>query len=591
MPQLQLGSGLSLNFPDSVAATTLAARRTSAVPPSAPQRRRARAARENATRDMSPLLTELRNQGFELAGEFSLAPKRGRRNQAQSRRALPGIGDQRSTLTVDLAADEDAVVMTVDENDEIDWVFADGSTVSGKAPPRARSGRATRAKKPTPARAAGTAGRVTFSLGSATPTKPSTGRAGTRRGVFGAVLNGIAGWVFKFVRKKITGSLIHHLERNIKHGLVRITSDIPSEWSMLGQRALLPTTERAVATPPRVLLLVHGTFSSTVGSFGGLAFSEPGLAFLSAARSQYEQIFGWDHSTLSATPEDNAKEIRDFLDRMWPPGTTAPEIDVVAFSRGGLVFRTLLEQLLPGTRWTEQFRRVVFVASTLSGTKLAQKQNWKAFITILSNLAVAACRGVATLIPPAAVATVWVETVARGIAVLVRFLATAALDSDAVPGLAAMDPDQKVIKALNRTVPPDVLVDRYHAVTNDFEPNGPGAAEASDAMPSGLLLRMADLVMDAQMREANDLVVHESSMRSMGGSGLPDDRTLRLPQNGRTMHTTSFRDPAVIAQLSAWLIDGVTTIDTTDAQPGRRSGGKLRARHSQRATRRRTAIR
>lgn len=587
MPQVQLGAGLSLAYPDSVAVVTQATAigRTATTSGARRGRRQASTARDTAARDMSPLLKELRNQGFELAGEFSVTPKRGRRNQARSRRALPGIGDQMSTLTVDLAADEDAVVMTVDENDEIDWVFADGSTVSGKTLPRERRGRGARSR-PAPARAAGEAGRVTFSIGGTAPAKQPTGRAGARRGLFGGILKGIAGWVFKFVRTKITGLLIHHLERNIKRGLVRVTSNIPSEWTILGERALLPPTNRTDGTPPRVLLLVHGTFSSTVGSFGGLAFSEPGLALLGAARAQYDHIVGWDHYTLSATPEANAMEIQDFLERMWPPGVTPPLIDVVAFSRGGLVFRTLLEQLLPGTRWTNQFQRVVFVASTLSGTKLAQKKNWKAFITIISNLAVAACRGVATVIPPAAVAAVWVETVARGVAVLVRFLATAALDSDAVPGLAAMDPDQKVIKALNRTVPPDALVDRYHAVTNDFEPNGPGAAEASDAMPSGLLLRMVDLVMDAQMGEGNDLVVHESSMRSVGAEQLPTDRTLRLPQNGRTMHTTSFRDAAVIGQLFAWLIDGAATVATTDALTGRRGSGRLRARHSVRAKRR-----
>lgn len=546
MPQRQLAPGLSVTHSTAVEVLegTQQRSRSESTRRRGTQRAR-RAAPPEA--DVTPLLRELERQGFHLVSEFTVAPRPTRTTTSGRRAAsLPGMSAP-TALNLDLADDEDAVVMTVDDSGELDWVFPDGTRVSPSARRAGRAGlkRAKRARGPRT---------VTFTipLTTAPRTRP---RQGGRRNPFRKLLKGVAGWVFKFVRQKVTGLLIRHLEKGVRKGLVRVTSNVPSEWSPLGEEFVLPTIEPAPGTPPRVLLLVHGTFSSTVGSFGGLAFTTPGLSLINALQRQYDHVIGWDHYTLSDTPAENAREILAALERAFPRGTPRPEIDAIAFSRGGLVLRTLLEREVPGTRWEAAFRRAVFVASTLSGTKLAQRAHWKHFITIISNLAVAACRGVATAIPPAAVAAVWVETVARGVAALVRFLATALIDEEAVPGLAAMDPDQKVVKEINAAAPGDKLLARYHAVTNDFEPNGPGAAEASEAMPSGLKLKLWDLVMDAQMREANDLVVHTRSMSTVANALLPAERTLALPQNGRTMHTTCFRDATVIAQLRAWLVD------------------------------------
>jgi hypothetical protein len=473
--------------------------------------------------------------------------------RARRASALPGAM-QATTVDVELADDEDAVVLTVDEFGELDWVFADGTRVSN-APTDQRRAARKRATRQRASPAAPTASRTAqFSI-SAAPTPATRSTHTTRRRRVSSVLRAVGGWLFKFIRRKVTGLLITHLEKGVTAGLVRVASTVPSEWATLGERFTLPPVTTRTGAAPRVLLLVHGTFSSTVGSFGGLGFTVPGVALLHAMHEQYDHILGWNHRTLSETPAQNAQAILHALDRAFPPGTTRPVIDVIAFSRGGLVTRTLLEQLVPGTRWSDAFARVIFVASTLAGTLLAQRAQWNTLVTVMTNLAVAACRGVATALPPAAVAAVWVETVARGVAALVRFLATALLDSEAVPGLAAMDPQQQVVKDLNSSPPPATRVQTYHAVSNDYEPNGAGAEVASEAMPSALKLKLWDLAMDAQMRQANDLVVNTSSMETVAGLPIDAQRTLALPQNGRTMHTTCFRDPDIIAQLRHWLID------------------------------------
>lgn len=519
--------------------------------------------------DLTPLLRELDRQGFQLVTDFTLAP-RPRRPGMHPRRAamLPGALEP-STVEVALADDEDAVVLTVDEFGELDWIFADGTRLGGTAAhpgdttarrddTRRDDTRRGTARKAAGGRARGGAAEPRTARFHITIDQPAPRVAGPtrRRGVVGGVLRAVGGWLFKFVRRKVTGLLIKHLEQGVSAGLVRVDSAVPSEWSTLGERFTLPTVARASGAAPRVLLLVHGTFSSTVGSFGGLGFTVPGMALLHALHEQYDHVLGWDHRTLSETPAQNATAILDALERAFPRGTPRPVIDVIAFSRGGLVTRTLLEQLVPGTRWDDAFGRVVFVASTLGGTLLAQRSQWRTLVTVMTNLAVAACRGVATALPAAAVAAVWVATVARGIAALVRFLASALLDQEAVPGLAAMDPQQRVVQALDRAAPPAQRIARYHAVSNDYEPGAAGAEDASEAMPSALTLKLWDLVMDAQMRQANDLVVHTASMHRVAGTALPADRTLALPKNGRTMHTTCFRDPDIVARLRAWLIDG-----------------------------------
>ena len=71
--------------------------------------------------------------------------------------------------------------------------------------------------------------------------------------------------------------------------------------------------------PARVLLLVHGTFSSTVGAFGAMAVWPGAEGFVATVLSAYDAVIGYDHRTLSVDPKQNA---RDLLDVLRPhPGT------------------------------------------------------------------------------------------------------------------------------------------------------------------------------------------------------------------------------------------------------------------------------
>ena len=53
--------------------------------------------------------------------------------------------------------------------------------------------------------------------------------------------------------------------------------------------------------PLRIMLWVHGTFSSTAGAFGALTATSEGKALLAQARERYHAVIGFDHPTLSET--------------------------------------------------------------------------------------------------------------------------------------------------------------------------------------------------------------------------------------------------------------------------------------------------
>ncbi|TFW31391.1 esterase/lipase family protein [Duganella callida] len=142
----------------------------------------------------------------------------------------------------------------------------------------------------------------------------------------------------------------------------------------------------AAARGKRVLLLVHGLFSSTEGGFGALD--------LQPLIERYEgRVFGWDHWTIAKTPQQNAL---DLLQHMPPAADWA--LDVVCHSRGGLVLRSLLADGADGDAVLAQIGReragriarvgkVTFVAAANQGSKLASPDDILEFLNVAAMLA------------------------------------------------------------------------------------------------------------------------------------------------------------------------------------------------------------
>jgi hypothetical protein len=265
---------------------------------------------------------------------------------------------------------------------------------------------------------------------------------------------------------------------------------------------------------------------------------------------QYDLVLGWEHRSLSVLPSRNAEDLRKALQELH--FAQPPRIDAIAFSRGGLVLRSLIEQSGSAQDPALDLGRAVFVGCTLAGTELARPANWHRLCDRYTNLATAGVR-VASMLPGAAEPALLLFGAMRGLGGLVKTLATSAVHDGAIPGLAAMDPAGDFVRSLNRAGNA-VETAGYCAITSNFDrkarPDDPSAA----ALPPGLLLRLADCGSDALLGEDSDLVVHVASMTRTGDGARRQIRERHEFGSNRSVHHCGyFSQPSTAAALTRWL--------------------------------------
>ena len=328
-------------------------------------------------------------------------------------------------LEVDVPPDEDAVVLL-----ERDGVYSWHLPVN----PAER----TKSIDPGPRTA-----RFEIDVQPLPPDRPTTRRRrppvradGTRtRGLLGNLVQGAAqALVFRFAAPALLEKALERMEKHVRPGLVHLTDADVSKWRRFEtlDQLHLPTDR-----PVRVLLFVHGTFSSTVGGFGALAIDENGKGFLRTAISAYDAVIGFDHKTLSLDPLENAQNLLKRL-RTHRPGAEFV-IDIITHSRGGLVTRSFAEQVLPASGWPGTVDIAVFVAATNAGTHLADPERWTDLVDLYTNLASVSASGL-SLLPGAAPVAAVVGGMVKGIGAFVKYLVSYAAEGEDVPGLKAMVP-------------------------------------------------------------------------------------------------------------------------------------------------------
>ncbi|CBE69122.1 MAG: CHAT domain-containing protein [Candidatus Methylomirabilis oxygeniifera] len=232
----------------------------------------------------------------------------------------------------------------------------------------------------------------------------------------------------------------------------------------------------------RVLLIIHGTFSKTESPINGL-----GEQFLDWARQQYRGVIGYNHWTLSKSPEDNAKELWERLD---PRLRTGHRLDIITHSRGGLVARALIEL----GNHDDAVRRLVFVGTPNSGTDLANPDNWGRAADVLINLAHADPTGFYGRL-----SGLFVQLLVRGAV-------------KAIPGLHAQNPTaQGTSDFLRRLQSPAPLPKNvsYAAIAANYEP------ERDEFNLKRLLSEAGDATIDAFFGDPNDLVVDTAHVWSV----------------------------------------------------------------------------
>jgi hypothetical protein len=95
--------------------------------------------------------------------------------------------------------------------------------------------------------------------------------------------------------------------------------------------------KRRIDFSKKTLLLLHGTFSNTWGSYGKL-YGEDGTVLKELIEEgHYEQIISFDHPTISRDVFDNSKE----LYRLIGTNKFSQSVDILGYSRGGLFSKWL----------------------------------------------------------------------------------------------------------------------------------------------------------------------------------------------------------------------------------------------------------
>jgi hypothetical protein len=265
----------------------------------------------------------------------------------------------------------------------------------------------------------------------------------------------------------------------------------------------------------RGLLLVHGTFSTPHGGFGGLPTET-----MQALHTTYGgRVAAYEHHSVSVTPQENAELLAGLV-----PDGPALELDVVTHSRGGLVGREIAsagDLVVAG---------LVMVASPNAGTVLADREHLSDLLDRVTDLAQFVSDNGVT------------DTLGLLLAVL-KQLAVGAVGG--LDGLMSMNPAGEYLEELNSRPAPAATV---RAVAADYEPprGAPLARVARDGA-TDLVFESAD----------NDLVVPTLGCWDVdGAAGFPIDERLILESSRSVDHNSYFRQPEVSERLLSWLPTG-----------------------------------
>jgi hypothetical protein len=103
------------------------------------------------------------------------------------------------------------------------------------------------------------------------------------------------------------------------------------------EKIFTPIEPADIDRTKKTLFLFHGTFATVAGSYGDLRDNGWMQAVLDKGR--YQQIIGFDHYTMIASPQENAAT---FFEMLSPGGKFTQPADIITTSRGGLVGKCVL---------------------------------------------------------------------------------------------------------------------------------------------------------------------------------------------------------------------------------------------------------
>jgi pimeloyl-ACP methyl ester carboxylesterase len=343
--------------------------------------------------------------------------------------------------------------------------------------------------------------------------------------------------LIEFAADKIAERVIEKFDGQLVAGLHKLSATSLPEFStnMRDDKLILRAPERPV------LVLLHGTFSNTRGTFGKLWEKHPQLVF-ELFRHYSDQVYALDHPTLSASPIANALALVKAL----PPGA---RLHLLTHSRGGLVAEVLarvcsgvslsdidlkpfkapehaaelrdLKDLITLARGKGiRVDRVVRVACPARGTLLASKR-LDAYLSVLKwGFELAS-------IP---VADAFFE--------LLGAVAQHRMNPEEAPGLAEQMPDSPLVKWLHAV--DDPIPGELRVVAGDMQ---------GDSLGSWLKTLLAD----AFYWTDNDLVVQTRSM--YGGAPRGRGASFYLDSSGKVTHFSYFTNDSTANLVVKALVD------------------------------------
>jgi len=298
-----------------------------------------------------------------------------------------------------------------------------------------------------------------------------------------------------------------------------------------------------------ILVFIHGTASTTLGSFGALLDANPGAQsdWTTLSDAFGGQLYAYEHRTLSASPIENALR----LARSLPDGA---RVSLITHSRGGLIGdllclrdvpaaliesvrrpspafaeadahdRRKLQELL-AVLASKKFRigRYLRCACPARGTLLAS-ENTDQFLSVLTNLV--------GLIPGLAGSPLY-EVVKRVTLQVAKNRWQPAL----LPGIEAMTPPSPLVRFLNAQL---------------AQAQGELGVIAGDIEGGHWLKRLGVFLTDQFIYESrdNDLVVNTDSMFN----GAPRAQTRYVfDQGGDVTHFNYFRNDRTRSSMLHWV--------------------------------------
>lgn len=337
----------------------------------------------------------------------------------------------------------------------------------------------------------------------------------------------------------------------------------PSAMTALKGTPKLATIPAATAGAP-TLVLIHGTFSSTEGTFNKLWSQQP--AVVAKLFGTYAgRVYALDHRTLGVSPIANALTLAQAA----PAGA---QLHLLTHSRGGLVAETLARACATPDDVATQFQNALADARESWGSDADSRQ--KAFDVQLADLqqlaAVVKAKGLKVTRMVRVACPVRGTTLAsRRLDAYISVLKWA-LELAHIPvapelvgllgAVAQKKADPAELPGLEAQMPDSVLVQWLHAVDQPLP--GDLRVVAGDMQGDSVITWVKTLLSDAFYWSDNDLVVQTRSM--YGGAPRANSAVFVLDQGGAVSHFSYFaNDKTAQAVLAGLTIDapaGFTTI-------------------------------